>query len=539
MPGASPPLVRMATFCSLSIPRWTSLVELSVSREARWRRACSWGSTSASSSRCRSFHVLRRPVMDDNRARGAQSETAATSHCPSAQHSDFRLVAQTLTSGNLWLGVQAVLELQAIMGQDLSIPEPVFGRESQESTLTSSSRSPAATQDSPVGLQRRSSTRTAPPPRPPPFAGLTGSTRAAGSLMSAATTSSVQSPPRPPPPAPMDKSQAEFEQRMRWEAGQARYAVRCGRTSDLAKIRATWGLIPLTLRDRTGRSILAYAALNGQLECLQFLLDAGCRDDASRSAWWAAADPSLKDLIARFPFGDEAERENPGCTGQTQVPGRLPAGTRPHRPSRPPPPRAARRRALPTTPRRRRRANPLSASAAASAASAPAVGADEPSLAVSDSELVARASAMGFDVEVARQVMVQEQCSSISQLVEALLASRPHGDPGAASAAVTASTDREEEAGGFSSSCHGTAEAADARARLSASVAAAVASELEVADFDSIADRDTCKICFDELADIAFVPCGHLGFCEACCEILDLCPICREKITQQLKIFRV
>ena len=55
-----------------------------------------------------------------------------------------------------------------------------------------------------------------------------------------------------------------------------------------------------------------------------------------------------------------------------------------------------------------------------------------------------------------------------------------------------------------------------------------------------------CPICCESKSDTyAFVPCGHAIACENCCVKLTfgeepkkrICPICREKITQYIKVF--
>jgi len=47
-----------------------------------------------------------------------------------------------------------------------------------------------------------------------------------------------------------------------------------------------------------------------------------------------------------------------------------------------------------------------------------------------------------------------------------------------------------------------------------------------------------CKICFNNInCSCAIVPCGHTGFCYACVEPLESCPMCRKKIITILKLF--
>ena len=39
-----------------------------------------------------------------------------------------------------------------------------------------------------------------------------------------------------------------------------------------------------------------------------------------------------------------------------------------------------------------------------------------------------------------------------------------------------------------------------------------------------------CKICFDSVANIIVIPCGHLASCAQCFPALTLCPICRSEV---------
>lgn len=44
--------------------------------------------------------------------------------------------------------------------------------------------------------------------------------------------------------------------------------------------------------------------------------------------------------------------------------------------------------------------------------------------------------------------------------------------------------------------------------------------------------EDSCSLCFDNLASIKLIPCGHKGFCYNCSTMLSNCPICRGDITR-------
>lgn len=46
-----------------------------------------------------------------------------------------------------------------------------------------------------------------------------------------------------------------------------------------------------------------------------------------------------------------------------------------------------------------------------------------------------------------------------------------------------------------------------------------------------------CAICMDKLAEIAFLPCGHMCVCSTCVSLASKCPMCRKKFTSTAKIF--
>lgn len=45
-----------------------------------------------------------------------------------------------------------------------------------------------------------------------------------------------------------------------------------------------------------------------------------------------------------------------------------------------------------------------------------------------------------------------------------------------------------------------------------------------------------CRICFTGAPDYAFAPCGHRCVCASCASKFKACPICRQPITQSLRI---
>ena len=50
-------------------------------------------------------------------------------------------------------------------------------------------------------------------------------------------------------------------------------------------------------------------------------------------------------------------------------------------------------------------------------------------------------------------------------------------------------------------------------------------------------DQRQCKICLNSVADVVFVPCGHLCSCISCAQSLRKCPICRVKIEKAIKTY--
>lgn len=56
---------------------------------------------------------------------------------------------------------------------------------------------------------------------------------------------------------------------------------------------------------------------------------------------------------------------------------------------------------------------------------------------------------------------------------------------------------------------------------------------------DIIADREEeqCCICLTHKKIIAFQPCGHVSCCNKCATRCEKCPICRQYISQQFRVF--
>ena len=55
----------------------------------------------------------------------------------------------------------------------------------------------------------------------------------------------------------------------------------------------------------------------------------------------------------------------------------------------------------------------------------------------------------------------------------------------------------------------------------------------------SIDVGDECSFCLVEKKNVVFFPCKHMCVCNGCCDenVFDVCPICKEKITEKHKIF--
>ncbi|KAF2542422.1 hypothetical protein F2Q68_00031883 [Brassica cretica] len=52
-----------------------------------------------------------------------------------------------------------------------------------------------------------------------------------------------------------------------------------------------------------------------------------------------------------------------------------------------------------------------------------------------------------------------------------------------------------------------------------------------------------CSVCLDALSDAVCVPCGHVAGCKSCLTEIKSknlgCPVCRAKIDQIVKVYRV
>ena len=65
------------------------------------------------------------------------------------------------------------------------------------------------------------------------------------------------------------------------------------------------------------------------------------------------------------------------------------------------------------------------------------------------------------------------------------------------------------------------------------------AARLAAWSLEELLEMNSCKICYERMADCVLIPCGHLGYCTKCLETQFLCPTCQTDIGNRLPIFRV
>jgi len=54
---------------------------------------------------------------------------------------------------------------------------------------------------------------------------------------------------------------------------------------------------------------------------------------------------------------------------------------------------------------------------------------------------------------------------------------------------------------------------------------------------DPAADLTQCSVCMDRSPEVVMVPCGHIYACEACGKQLQECALCRQPVTQVLRVY--
>lgn len=50
-------------------------------------------------------------------------------------------------------------------------------------------------------------------------------------------------------------------------------------------------------------------------------------------------------------------------------------------------------------------------------------------------------------------------------------------------------------------------------------------------------EKRECVVCLDSPLEIVFIPCGHICTCISCSKLINVCPLCRSKLTQKFKFF--
>ena len=60
----------------------------------------------------------------------------------------------------------------------------------------------------------------------------------------------------------------------------------------------------------------------------------------------------------------------------------------------------------------------------------------------------------------------------------------------------------------------------------------------KIADKSELPEELTCKICLTNEANALIRRCGHAVACVYCLEKCDICPVCRKKIKEVIRIYR-
>eukprot|EP01106_Pelomyxa_sp_JSP_P002263 TRINITY_DN1346_c0_g1_i4.p2 TRINITY_DN1346_c0_g1~~TRINITY_DN1346_c0_g1_i4.p2 ORF type:complete len:147 (-),score=41.49 TRINITY_DN1346_c0_g1_i4:59-499(-) len=58
---------------------------------------------------------------------------------------------------------------------------------------------------------------------------------------------------------------------------------------------------------------------------------------------------------------------------------------------------------------------------------------------------------------------------------------------------------------------------------------------------EQVTPADTmCVVCFERAREVVLAPCGHMGLCQPCSELLHECPVCRAPYSpdQAIKVFK-
>nr|CAB3225578.1 ZF(RING)-14 zinc finger protein [Phallusia mammillata] len=154
-----------------------------------------------------------------------------------------------------------------------------------------------------------------------------------------------------------------------------------------------------------------------------------------------------------------------------------------------------------------------------------------------NSDIVKAAIEMGFERKVVRHVVKRRirrsaMCTTVAELVD---------DVTGNTSDVSDSEDEENE----SSMQSQPSTSAKTLAGGSQSSAPNEQSSMEIeeqtpsmqARIQELQEERKCKICLDNMADVVFVPCGHLCSCVRCAEALRKCPMCRKKIEKAIRTY--
>ncbi|XP_076818309.1 E3 ubiquitin-protein ligase XIAP-like isoform X2 [Clavelina lepadiformis] len=181
-----------------------------------------------------------------------------------------------------------------------------------------------------------------------------------------------------------------------------------------------------------------------------------------------------------------------------------------------------------------------------------------------ESSIVRNAVEMGFDGQVIRRLIKRrfenrnEMYRSVESLIEDLTHSPPsdHSDtdencsdtertpsvptnikrPGGAETRDHTSQTTGEPVSVVTAGQQDTAQATEEPMDAEISMPEDVTPSME-ARIRELQEERKCKICLDRIADVVFVPCGHLCSCTECAQALRKCPICRMKIEKSIRTY--
>ncbi|XP_078493284.1 zinc finger protein isoform X1 [Ciona intestinalis] len=153
-------------------------------------------------------------------------------------------------------------------------------------------------------------------------------------------------------------------------------------------------------------------------------------------------------------------------------------------------------------------------------------------------DLVKSATEMGFETSVIRRVVTRRLTSggnlytSVADLVDDITANEnePNSDDDDETNTSQPSQTTTVKTPGFTELP--TNESMETEISIPPDVTPSMEARIR-----ELQEERKCKICLDKVADIVFVPCGHLCTCTECAEALRKCPICRSKIERGIKTY--